>query len=146
MFRGTHLYITDLYRPITSIKYRGGGGGKFRRVETVVIRSDEGLTLKTSALKLLTYLIRYRLYRDPNPISYVAYLPLPRSKFYNWNPIPILINSTPSKTWLERLDAGELRGQASKTNLNLRGITMRAFAPVWAIFSKRRGLWKRVWV
>ena len=62
-----HFYLTDLYRPITSIKYRGGG--KFRKKETVVIRSDEGLTRETSALKLLTYLIRYRLYSDPNPIS-----------------------------------------------------------------------------
>ena len=37
-------------------------------VETVVIRFDEGLTLETSAFKLLTYPIRYRLYSDPNPI------------------------------------------------------------------------------
>ena len=47
--------ITDLYRPITSKEYRWRiyGGGKFRKRETVVISSDEGLTL-TSALKLLT--------------------------------------------------------------------------------------------
>ena len=135
--------ITDLYRPITSKEYRWriDGGGKFRKRETVVIRSDEELTLETSALKLLTvansryqlswklpnYVIRYRLYSDPNPISLVAYLPLPCSKFYNWNPIPILINSTPPGTWLERLNAGELKGRASKPNLNLRGIVMRAF-------------------
>ena len=73
--------ITDLYRPITSKEYwwRIDGGGKFRKRETVVIRSDEGLTLETSVLKLLTvansktlttsiikkyyYLDHYRLYR-----------------------------------------------------------------------------------
>ena len=45
--------ITDLYRPITSIKYRCriDGGGK-----------DGGLTLETSALKLLTVAnLRYQL-------------------------------------------------------------------------------------
>ena len=48
--------ITDLYRPITSKEYRWRiyGGGMFRKKETVVIHSDEGLTLETSDLKLLT--------------------------------------------------------------------------------------------
>ena len=87
-------------------------GVSFER-KKLVIRSNEGLTLETSASKLLTvanlryqpsrklpnYLIRYRVYSDPNPMSSVAYLPLPCSKFYDLNPIPILINSTPSKTW-----------------------------------------------
>ena len=138
--------IFPISRPAVAISEKSSIYINYFKCHKTHFRSDEGLTFETSALKLLTYLIRYRLYRDPNPISKVAYLPLPRSKFYNWNPIPILINSTPSKTWLEKLNAGELRGQASKTNLNLRGIAMRAFAPVWAIFSKRRGLWKRVWV
>ena len=59
---------------------------------------------------------------------------------------PNIFLSARSKAWLEKLNAGELRGQASKINLNLRGRARRAFSPVWGIFSKRRGLWKRVWV
>ena len=150
--------ITDLYRPITNKEYRWriDGGGKFRKRETVVIRSDEGLTRETSALKLLTVAnsTQLKITELPCKISTLKW-----SKSYSLGGIfttspfqilqfkshPILINSTPSKTWLERLNAGELRGQASKTNLNLRGIVMRAFAPVWGVFSKRRGLWKQIW-
>ena len=153
--------ITDLYRPITSKEYRWriDGGGKFRKRETVVIRSDEGLTGKTSALKILTVAnSRYQLsWKLPNYLKKISTLKWSKSyilgRIFTTSPFqilqfkshPILINSTPSKTWLERLNAGELRGQASKTNLNLRGIVMRAFAPVWGVFSKRRGLWKQIW-
>ena len=62
------------------MKYRmGGGEGKFRKEETVVIRSDEGLTLETSALKLLTYLIRYQLYSEQilYPRSHIYHFPVP---------------------------------------------------------------------
>ena len=62
------------------MKYRrGGGGGKFRKEETFVIRSDEGLTLETSALKLLTYLIRYQLYSEQilYPRSHIYHIPVP---------------------------------------------------------------------
>ena len=150
--------ITDLYRPITSKEYRWriDGGGKFRKRETVVIRSDEGLTRETSALKLLTVANSTQLKITELPYkistlkwskSYILGRIFTTSPFQilQFKSHPILINSTPSKTWLERLNAGELRGQASKTNLNLRGIVMRAFAPVWGVFSKRRGLWKQFW-
>ena len=144
--------ITDLYRPITSKEYRWriDGGGKFRKRETVVIRSDEGLTRETSALKLLTVAnsTQLKITELPCKISTLKW-----SKSYSLGRIfttspfqilqfkshPILINSTPSKTWLERLNAG-----SSEENLNLRGIVMRAFAPVWGVFSKRRGLWKQI--
>ena len=53
------------------------------------------------------------------PRSQIYHFPVPN--FTIEIPIPILINSAPSKAWLERLDAGERRAQASKTNLNLRG-------------------------
>ena len=69
------------------------------------------------------------------PRSHIYHFPVPN--FTIEIPIPILINSASSKAWLERLDAGERRAQASKTNLNLRGIVMRAFAPVCGVFSKK---------
>ena len=95
-------------------------GVSFER-KKLVIRSNEGLTFETSDSKLLTvanlryqpswklpnYLIRYRVYSDQilHPRSHIYHFPVPNFKF---------------KTWWEKLNAGELRAQASKTNLNLR--------------------------
>ena len=48
------LTFGDFFFFLTLEPHGGKGGVKFRKRETVVIRSDEGLTLETSALKLLT--------------------------------------------------------------------------------------------